>query len=75
VRQIYKKLLEKQVENISIAPTSADIKNIYQKITMRVQQQYIITFIDNTEAGSVYYIKVKVYYSQIFGEAEKYIQL
>ena len=42
---------------------------------MRVQQQYIITFIDNTEAGSVYYIKVKVYYSQIFGEAEKYIQL
>ena len=57
------------------APTSADIKNIYQKITMRVQQQYIITFIDNTEAGSVYYIKVKVYYSQIFGEAEKYIQL
>ena len=56
------------------APTSADIENIYQKITMRVQNQYIITFIDNTGLGGVDYIKVKVYYSQIFGEAEKYIQ-
>jgi len=56
------------------APTSTDIENIYQKITMRVQQQYIITFIDNTGFGGIYYIKVKVYYSQIFGEAEKYIQ-
>ncbi len=55
------------------APSSADIENIYQKITMRVQQQYIITFIDNTGYGGVYYIKVKVYYSQIFGEAEKYM--
>lgn len=55
-------------------PTSAELENIYQKITMRVEQQYIITFIDNTELGGVYYIKVKVYYSQIFGEAEKYIQ-
>ncbi len=55
------------------APSSADIENIYQKITMRVQQQYIITFIDNTGYGGIYYIKVKVYYSQIFGEAEKYM--
>jgi VWFA-related protein len=57
------------------APTSTDLENIYQKITQRIEQQYIITFIDNTELGDIYYIKVKVYYSQIFGEAEKYIQL
>ena len=57
------------------APTSTDLENIYQKITQRIEQQYIITFIDNTELSDIYYIKVKVYYSQIFGEAEKYIQL
>jgi len=56
------------------APTPADLENIYQKITMRVENQYIITFIDNTGLSGIYYIKVKVYYSQIFGEAEKYIQ-
>jgi len=56
-------------------PSSTELKNIYDKITMRVQNQYIITFIDNTELSDIYYIKVKVYYSQIFGEAEKYIQL
>jgi len=56
------------------ATTSTDLENIYQKITQRVEQQYIITFIDSTELSGLYYIKVKVYYSQIFGEAEKYIQ-
>lgn len=56
-------------------PTSTDLEDIYQKITQRIEQQYIITFIDNTELGDIYYIKVKAYYSQIFGEAEKYIQL
>ena len=56
------------------APTSTELGDIYQKITQRIEQQYIITFIDNTELGDIYYIKVKVYYSQIFGEAEKYIQ-
>ena len=55
-------------------PTSTELGDIYQKITQRIEQQYIITFIDNTELGDIYYIKVKVYYSQIFGEAEKYIQ-
>jgi len=55
-------------------PTSAELEDIYQKITMRVEQQYIISFIDNTEFSGIYYIKVKVYYSQIFGEAEKYVQ-
>ncbi|MBA7516188.1 hypothetical protein ES705_08234 [subsurface metagenome] len=57
------------------APTSTDLEDIYQKITQRIEQQYIITFIDNTELSDIYYTKVKVYYSQIFGEAEKYIQL
>ena len=29
-------------------PTSTDLEDIYQKITQRIEQQYIITFIDNT---------------------------
>ena len=49
------------------APTSSDLEHIYVQITQRIQQQYILTFNDNTgvSAGT---LTVKVDYSGINGE-------
>ena len=52
------------------APTSTDLEYIYVQITQRIQQQYIITFTDNTGITSGI-LTVKVDYSQISGEDTK----
>ena len=52
------------------APTSADLEHIYVEITQRVEQQYIITFTDNTGITDGI-LTVKVNYNQISGEASK----
>lgn len=52
------------------APTSADLEHIYVEITQRVEQQYIITFTDNTGITDGV-LTVKVDYNQIFGEDSK----
>ena len=50
--------------------TSTDLEHIYVQITQRMQQQYIITFTDNTGITSGI-LTVKVDYSQISGEDTK----
>lgn len=52
------------------APTSADLEHIYVEITQRLEQQYIITFTDNTGIAEGY-LTVKVNYNQISGEDSK----
>jgi len=52
------------------APTSTDLEYIYVQITQRIQQQYIITFTDNTGITDGI-LTVKINYSQISGEASK----
>jgi VWFA-related protein len=50
--------------------TSTDLEHIYVQITQRMQQQYIITFTDNTGITSGI-LTVKVNYNQMYGEASK----
>ncbi len=52
------------------APTSADLEHIYVEITQRVEQQYIITFTDNTGITDGI-LTVRVNYNQISGEDSK----
>lgn len=52
------------------APTSTDLEYIYVQITQRIQQQYIITFTDNTGITDGI-LTVKVNYNQMYGEASK----
>jgi GH25 family lysozyme M1 (1,4-beta-N-acetylmuramidase) len=52
------------------APTSTDLEYIYVQITQRIQQQYIITFTDNTGITSGI-LTVKVNYNQMYGEDSK----
>lgn len=52
------------------APTSSDLEYIYVQITQRIQQQYIITFTDNTGITEGY-LTVKLNYNQLYGEDTK----
>ena len=52
------------------APTSDVLKNIYEEITQRLEQQYIITFTDNTGITDGI-LTVKVNYNQMYGENSK----
>jgi len=52
------------------APTSTDLEYIYVQITQRIQQQYIITFTDNTGVTEGY-LTVKLNYNQLYGEDTK----
>jgi len=52
------------------APTSTDLEYIYVQITQRIQQQYIITFTDNTGITSGI-LTVKLNYNQLYGEDTK----
>jgi len=52
------------------APTSSDLEHIYVQITQRMQQQYIITFTDNTGVTEGY-LTVKLNYNQLYGDDTK----
>ena len=52
------------------APSSDKLEKIYKEITQRLEQQYIITFTDNTGITEGY-LTVKLYYNQLYGEDTK----
>ena len=65
-----KEIAEETGGDYFYAPTSVDLKNIYEEITQRLEQQYIITFTDNTGVTEGY-ITVKLNYNQLYGEDTK----
>jgi VWFA-related protein len=52
------------------APSSDKLEKIYEEITQRLEQQYIIAFTDNTGITEGY-LTVKLYYNQLYGEDTK----
>ena len=52
------------------APSSDKLEKIYKEITQRLEQQYIITFTDDTGVTEGY-LTVKLNYNQLYGEDTK----
>ena len=65
-----KEIAEETGGDYFYAPSSDKLEKIYEEITQRLEQQYIITFEDNTGVTEGY-LTVKLNYNQLYGEDTK----